>query len=86
MAFNLVIIAILVIGILGVAIASIIILARYADKHPNGQIEVNFKVLGCSFGAKASVNSDSDQEESACNAKAIVPPEPTKKKLFKLSS
>ena len=60
---NLLIFFVLIIGILGIAIAAIKILVRFAEKHPNGNIEVSFKVLGCSFGAKASVSNDTQQVE-----------------------
>ena len=70
MQLNLLIFLVLIIGVLSIAIATIKILVRFAEKHPNGKIEVNFKILGCSFGAKASVEDNSDQLEPTSVAPA----------------
>lgn len=66
MLYNIIIIAILAVGVLGVAIASIVILSHHARKRPNWKVEVNLKLFGCSFGAKASTwDSKEDKGGSA---------------------
>lgn len=70
MLYNVIIIAILVVGVLGVAIASIVILSNYAGKQPNGKVEVNFKLFGCSFGAKASTG-DVKHDDKTSDSKGL---------------
>lgn len=71
MLSNLVVIAIVAIGIILLSLVAIILLSKYAGKHQNVHIEVFFKIFGCSFGAKASAE-DGDKEENVGKKSAKI--------------
>ena len=61
---NVLIVFVVVLGFLGIAIATIVILSKYANRHPDGEISFNIKIPGCSFGIKASAGT-TEKKESA---------------------
>lgn len=74
MLYNVIIIAILAVGVLGIAISSIVVLTHYARKRPNWKVEVNVRLFGCSFGAKASTwDSKADKDGPTDNTNPKEP-------------
>ena len=64
---NVIIIFVVVLGFLGIAIATIVILSKYATKHPDGEISFIIKIPGCSFGIKASARTTEKKENTGCS-------------------
>ena len=62
---DVIIILVVVLGFLGIAIATIVILSKYANTHPDGEISFIFKIPGCSLGIKASAGKVKEEKDGS---------------------